>query len=133
VLGAEAYRGFSVTHPVCGNYNVYYSNRIKSCEYNLGALKRKKLKAPSTEASTSRDRSVPDDHVLSLYLQEPFPQGRTLFPKTIGILTLGPFGTQPKSKLPKADQLLHFCMSPCPTIKRLLRFKAFTNSSRRPI
>jgi hypothetical protein len=75
------------------NCNVYYSNRIESCEYDFRALKHKKSNAPSTEASTSEDRSVPDDHVLSPYLQEPFPQGRTLFPKTIGILTLDPFGT----------------------------------------
>jgi hypothetical protein len=108
------------THPVCGNCKVYYGNRIESCEYDFGALKHKKSKAPSTEASSSRDSSIPDNHMLSLYLNEPFPQGRTLFPKTVGILTLDPFGTQPKSKLPKADQQLDFCMPPFPRINPFL-------------
>jgi hypothetical protein len=46
------------------------------------------------------------------------------FPKTIGILTLDPFRTQPKSKLPKADRLLHFCMSPFPTIEPILSIQS---------
>jgi hypothetical protein len=112
------------THPVYGNCKLYYSNRIESCEYDCGAPQRKKSKAPSTKASSSRDSSAPEDHVLSLYLQEPFPQGRTLFPKTIGTLTLDPFGAQPKSKLPKADQLLYFCMSPFLTIELLLSIQS---------
>jgi hypothetical protein len=60
-------------------------------------------------------------------MKETFPQGgRPLFPKTVGILTLDPFGTQPKSKLPKADQLLHFCMSLFPTIDLLLSIQRFS-------
>ena len=78
---------------------------IDCCEYGFGTLKHEKSKSSATEASSSRDSSVLDDHVLSFYLECSFQQGRTIFPKTIGILTLDPFGTQPKSKLPKADQL----------------------------
>jgi hypothetical protein len=82
---------------------VYYSKRVQKCEYALTPAGQK------PDAVTSLGRK----HVTN----RPLRKGPPLLLKAVGALTLDPFETQVKSKLPNSEELLHHCMfSTYPTL-----------------
>ena len=107
-------------HPVCGNCKTYYSNSIESCEYNLSCLpQNRKIKLTSESSGSRSSHSSP---VIAVKTSRPvtFTHHRPVLPKTVGMLTLDPFETQPKSIFPHNDLLFHHCTFP-PTFPALPR------------